>query len=86
MSSCFYLVIVVLFFTSYLFLLTILKLKRKLLFVTDSRHRKSNMLIRFAREITSPRKGETFEKLFFIDPKSAENECKSVIGWRTIEE
>ena len=44
------------------------------------------MLIRFAREITSPRKGETFEKLFFIDPKSAENECKSVTGWRTIEE
>jgi len=44
------------------------------------------MLIRFTREITSPRAGETFEKLFFIDPKSAENECKSIAGWRTIEE
>ena len=58
MSSCFYLVIVVLFFTSYLFLLTILKLKRKLLFVTDSRHRKSNMLIRFAREILNQPQGQ----------------------------
>ena len=30
--------------------------------------------------------GETFEKLFFIDPKSDENECKSITGWRTLEE
>ena len=45
------------------------------------------MLIRFGREISSLRKGETFEKLlFFIDLKSAENECKSITGWRTIEE
>ena len=77
------------FLFHFLFVLTdYLKTKTKVII----RHRISPPKVKYVNQICkgnikpAPRTGETFEKLFFIDPKSDENECKSITGWRTLEE